>query len=161
MNKILIVVDMQKGFINKPNYVSLNQKINTLIKSNNYTNYIFTKFINLQNSLYETKLKWFGLKTPQEQEISVELPKNKSIIFEKFGYGLSLRQIEFIKNLNVDTVDICGLQTDACVYAIALQLFDNGIYPNILINYCETAPSRNKIVKKILKHQFGQVDDKE
>ncbi|MBO4412690.1 MAG: isochorismatase family protein, partial [Clostridia bacterium] len=75
-------------------------------------------------------------------------------------YGLKNEQIEYLKNLNINQIDICGLQTDACVYAIAFQMFDNGIYPNILKNYCETNPQRNDIAKEILSHQFGKLNEK-
>lgn len=160
MNKILIIVDMQNGFMTKPNYVDLKAKINNLIHKEKYTHHIFTKFINKENSLYETKLDWHGLKDIESQTICVDIPDN-SIIMDKYGYGLSGGQIDFIKKLNVDCVDVCGLQTDACVYAIAFQLFDNGIYPNVLINYCETTPHRKEIAKEMIIHQFGSVDEKE
>lgn len=159
MDKILIVVDMQNGFITKPNYVNLKSKINKLINLNEYDKYIFTKFINKDNSLYETKLNWFELKSKESQTICVDIPEN-SVIIEKYGYGLNNEQINQIKALNIDSIDICGLQTDACVYAIAFQLFDNGIFPNILINYCQTSLERNSIAKEILIHQFGKIDEK-
>ena len=159
MKKVLIVVDMQKGFMTKLNYTNLQAKINELIKLNSYDIYIFTKFINKDGSLYEKKLNWFELKNEQSQTICVDIPEN-SIILEKYGYGLSKEQIEQIKALNIESIDICGLQTDACVYAISFQLFDNGIFPNILINFCQTSPERNNIAKEILMHQFGKVDEK-
>ncbi len=159
MNKVLIVVDMQNGFITKPNYEKLKSKIDKLIKKDKYTNYIFTKFINQENSFYETKLGWYALKDEKSQQICVSIPKN-SIILDKYGYGLTNQQIATIKNLNVDSMDICGLQTDACVYAISLQLFDNKIFPNILINYCQTSITRTDAAKEMLIHQFGKVDER-
>ena len=158
MNKILIVVDMQNGFMTKPNYLELSTKINKFLEQSNYENIILTKFINIDNSLYETKLHWFALRDNQSQDFSIKFPNN-AIIFEKFGYGLTNKQIDYIKSLNVDQIDICGLQTDACVYAIAFQMFDNEIYPNILINYCQTSPERNEMAKQMLIHQFGKVDE--
>ena len=159
MKKVLLIVDMQNGFITKPNYKNLQSKINGLIKLDDYDNYIFTKFINKDESLYEKKLNWFKLKSEESQTICVDIPEN-SFILEKYGYGLNNEQINQIKALNIDSIDICGLQTDACVYAIAFQLFDNGIFPNILINYCQTSLERNSIAKEIMIHQFGNVDEK-
>lgn len=159
MKKVLLIVDMQNGFITKPNYKNLQSKINRLIKLDGYDNYIFTKFINSDESLYEKKLNWFKLKSEESQTICVDIPEN-SFILEKHGYGLNNEQINQIKALNIDSIDICGLQTDACVYAIAFQLFDNGIFPNILINYCQTSLERNSIAKEIMIHQFGNVDEK-
>ena len=46
MNKILIVIDMQNGFINKSNYISLKDKIQKLITNSNYEKIIFTKYLN-------------------------------------------------------------------------------------------------------------------
>ena len=45
------------------------------------------------------------------------------------------------------------------VYAIGLQFFDMHIYPNILINY--TATNNDfEVVKNMLIHQFGSVDER-
>lgn len=46
MNKILIVIDMQNGFMNKSNYISLKDKIQKLITNSNYEKIIFTKYLN-------------------------------------------------------------------------------------------------------------------
>lgn len=63
--KVLMIVDMQQGFI-KDNNKFLIDKINNLIKSNEYDRYIFTIFKNKKNSLYEKKLKWTRLQSQEE-----------------------------------------------------------------------------------------------
>ena len=159
--KVLIVVDLQKGFINKPIYEKLCEKIKIFLEKNenNYFKIYFTKFINDKNSFYETKLNWKNLQDIESQEFAISLPKNATVL-EKHGYGLSLEDLEKIKNLGASEIDICGLQTDACVYAISFQLFDAGIYPNILINYCATSPEKLESSKNMLLHQFGKVDER-
>lgn len=161
MGKVLLIVDMQKGFINKNEYSNLMNKINNLIKRNTYNCYIFTKFINKTDSFYVKKLNWKNLISEESQKICVTIPKN-SLIFEKFGYGLNESQIKKIKEIvsTDNQIDICGLQTDACVYAISIQLFDNLIFPNILINYTATS-NNNENVKSMLIHQFGTIDEME
>ncbi len=161
MGKVLLIVDMQNGFITKKPYSNLVIKINSLIKKNSYDYYIFTKFINKKNSFYVKKLNWTNLLSEESQKICVSIPNN-NFIFEKNSYGLSQKHIEKIKKLisTEKTIDICGLQTDACVYAISLQLFDNGIYPNILINYTATL-NNNEAIKAMLIHQFGKIDEME
>lgn len=156
--KALLVVDMQKGFIKNDDYLVLNKRIDDLISNNQYDKVIFTKSMNdkSNNPLYEQKLDWKRLKTKKEQEISIAIPGN-SIIFEKYGYGLRIEYLEYIKSLNVKQVDICGVKSEACVYAIALQLWDLGIYPNILINYV----MGNTNMKDVYIKQFGGVDNKE
>ena len=161
MNRVLMIVDMQKGFINKEVYKDLQVRLNEYIKKSDYDTYIFTKFKNKKDSLYIEKLQWDELLSTDSQEICVDVPKN-SVVFEKYGYGLSQTQVEEVKKLmkGEREIDICGLQTDVCVYAIAFQMFDNGIFPNILINYVATSVERIETSKDMLIHQFGQVDER-
>lgn len=150
--KVLLVVDMQKGFMNSENYKHLNKKIAELIDGKYYDKYIFTKFKNdsAKNPLYQTKLNWYKLMTKEEQEFSISLP-NSAVIIDKYGYGLQNEDLEYIKSLDVDEMDICGIESEACIYAISLQLWDNGIYPNILSKYI--AGKQN--MEAVFKRQFG------
>lgn len=134
--RVLLIVDMQKGFVNNDKYMQLNEKISRLINKGDYDKYIFTQYINdkCKNPFFQDKLGWKGLTLNKEQEFSLNLPEN-SIIFEKYGYGLQSRDLEYIKSLNIDSIDICGIKAEACVYAIALQLWDNNVYPNLLNDY--------------------------
>ena len=159
MNKVLLIVDMQNGLVNNDNYKKLIKKIDELIAKGDYDKYIFTKFVNKKKSLFERRLNYSNLQSKGSQSICVKIPEN-ALVFEKYGYGLELKDLEQIKALGVDSVDVCGIQTDACVYAISLELWDNGIYPNVLINYTATDPKREKQSKQMLIHQFGQVDER-
>ena len=162
MSKVLLIVDMQNGFMQKSVYSNLIPRINNLIKKSKHEVYIFTKFINNDDSMVHKKLNWENLMSKQSQQICIYTPPN-SIIFEKSTYGISSSQIEKIKSLlNKDdlSIDICGLQADAFVYAISLQLFDNGIFPNVLINYTATENDFSA-VSKIFNHQFGKIDNRE
>ncbi|MBQ7307866.1 MAG: cysteine hydrolase [Clostridia bacterium] len=155
--KCLIVVDMQKGFMYGENYQNLSKKIDDMLDKSNYEKVFYTKFVNLPNSLYITKLKWNKLLTKEEQELCVKVVDN-SKIFTKYGYGLEKNDLlyfeELKKNNDLESIDICGLQTDACVYAIAFQMFDLDIYPNILLDYCETNEKIKSAIKDILARQF-------
>lgn len=151
--KTLLVVDMQKGFLKNENYLNLSNKIQSLINNNNYDKILFTKFKNdiLKNSFYQEKLGWHKLTTQEEQDFSINIPKN-SIILEKYGYGITPNDIDKLKSLNITEIDICGVQAEACVYAIALDLWDNGIYPNILIDYI----LGDMDMRNIFSQQFGK-----
>ncbi len=135
------------------------KRIRNLIDKNDYEKYIFTKFINKNNSMFYRCLNWKNLQAEYSQNICLPVPNN-SVIFEKETYSLSEEQIVEIKSyLNAENmeVDICGLQTDACVYAISLQLFDSEILPNLLVNY--TATENNfKFAIRMFKHQFGKIN---
>ena len=152
--KVLLVVDMQKGFISSKKYLDLNEKINNLILQNTYDKFIITKFINekSRNSFYQDKIGWNKLTTKNEQDFSITIPEN-AIIMNKYGYGLNGKDLDYLKSLNIKEIDICGLKSEACVYAISLQLWDFGIYPNILANYIAGDVNMNDIFIK----QFGNI----
>ena len=66
--KVLLIIDMQKGFMKNYKYRQLNKKISKLINTNIYDKLIFTKFLNdeLKNKLFQTKLNWYELRTEEE-----------------------------------------------------------------------------------------------
>lgn len=134
--KVLLVVDMQKGFMKNNDYWVLSDRISNLVNNGGYDKVIFTKFINdrTKNSLYEDRLNWLGFQSEEEQEFSFLLPQD-AIVFNKYGYGLGEDCLQYIAGLHIDEIDICGVQAEACVYAIALQLWDRGIMPKILNDY--------------------------
>ena len=152
--KILLVVDMQKGFMKNKKYLDLNNKISDYIARSNYDKIIFTKYINekSKNSLFQDKIGWTKLTTKDEQDFSLNIPKN-AIIMQKYGYGLNRQDLDYINSLDIKEIDICGLKSEACVYAISLQLWDMGIFPNILYNYIEG----NVDMKNIFINQFGNI----
>ena len=152
--KILLVVDMQKGFMKNKKYLDLNNKISDYIARSNYDKIIFAKYINekSKNSLFQDKIGWTKLTTKDEQDFSLNIPKN-AIIMQKYGYGLNRQDLDYINSLDIKEIDICGLKSEACVYAISLQLWDMGIFPNILYNYIEG----NVDMKNIFINQFGNI----
>lgn len=152
--KILLVIDMQKGFMKNKKYLDLNNKISDYIKRSNYDKIIFTKYINekLKKSLYQDKIGWTKLTTEDEQDFSLNIPKN-AIIMKKYGYGLNRQDLDYINSLDIKEIDICGLKSESCVYAISLQLWDMGIYPNILYNFVEGDVDMENIFIK----QFGNI----
>lgn len=160
-NKILIVIDIQKGFMAEPDFLLASEKVEKFIRENaeNYSHIFFTRFENTDNSLYKTRMGWSGLCTEDERQFTFTPPEN-AIVLTKYTYGLSQTDLNRILSLNAKEVDVCGVQTDACVYAISFQLFDNGVFPNILINYCATNKSRKQFAKEALIHQFGKVDER-
>ena len=74
---VLLVVDMQNGFIKDDKHKELSKKIEKLVNSNAYDKIFATKFVNdrTKNSLYEDKLNWKELKTKVEQDFSLTFPK--------------------------------------------------------------------------------------
>lgn len=152
--RVLLVVDMQEGFVSNAGYRRLAEDINQLVSKQDYDKYIFTKFINdkSKNSMYIDKLNWTKLQSEKEQAFSVNIPVN-SIVMEKYGYGLKSEDLAVIGALGVKEIDVCGVKSEACVYAISLQLWDMGICPNILSKYVLGDVDMSLVYEK----QFGKI----
>ena len=153
--KSILVVDMQECFVSdKTKY--LIKRINDYLAGNSFDNILFTKFVNDVDSPFSKILNWDNAMNQFEQEIIVDIPQNSNIL-TKNTYGLSLENIEFLKELNISEIEVCGIDVDACVLATAFDLFDNNIKPIILSNLCDT--SSDKMTKdeilNIMLRQFG------
>ena len=154
--KNIIIVDMQKGFINQNN-CHLPDKINNYLKQNTFDNIFFTKCINTPKSPYVKILNWNGMIQPEQQELVVFVPNNAKILTNN-GYGLCEENIKMFKQLKIEEMEICGTDTDACCLAIAFNLFDNGIKPIILSDLCASSSKNADIhfnALEIMKRQFG------
>ena len=65
-NKILIVVDVQNGFIKTQEHIEKANQIVALAKSGKFDKIVATKFLNYTGSMYEKYFNWSDLKTPDE-----------------------------------------------------------------------------------------------
>lgn len=153
--KILLVVDMQKGFINKHNE-HLIDGINKLLKSNIFENVIFTKYKNKSDSPFVKFLNWNALTDEESQGFVVDANDN---IIEKYSYGLPYKEVEKLKEQSTDEVYLCGTDIDACLLNIAYNLFDNDIKPIFIKELCATS-SKNENMKdyawQIIERNFGK-----
>ncbi len=146
-NKILIVVDVQNGFIKTPEHVKKANQIVALAKSGKFDKIVATKFLNYTGSMYEKYFNWSDLKTPDETDLYEPLKELVDETFKKTTYGcVNDDFIELLTQLNdyeeLGEAYICGLDTDACVLATAIGLFDNLIVPIVLEDYCFSTGGR-------------------
>ncbi len=133
-NSLLLVVDVQRNFINE-NTKSLISKINELIKNSNYNYIAFTKFINDENSNFYKSIDFKGCMNEYDREIVIETKDYR--IFEKRTYTALTNELkDYLNEKNIGVVNLCGIDTDACVLKTALDLFDNNYNVKVLKDYC-------------------------
>lgn len=154
--KKLLIVDMQKGFINKNNDFLVKNAQN-LINSGEFDKIYATKFLNRKGSPFFKFLNWSRFCDNSETDFAIDLPK-EAIVLEKTSYALAGEEVE--KNFDKDDeIYLCGTDHDSCVLAIAFQFFDFGICPHILID-CVGSHSEKPISKsdfeKICVKNFGK-----
>lgn len=155
--KNIIIVDMQEGFINNNNK-HLVDKINTYLASNKFDNIFFTQCINNYDSPYIKILNWNGMTNIDEQKLIINIPQ-KAKILTKNCYGISQKDIDLFRSLNINEIEICGTDIDACVLAIGFNLFDHNIKPIFIKDLCGTSSKNDNLIKyafSIIERQFGK-----
>ena len=134
MKNLLLVIDVQKDFVND-NTEECVIKINKLINTEKYDFVAFTKFINDENSNFYKELNYKGCMTEEGRRIVLDTGKNK--IFEKRVYSAVNDKLEkYLNDNNIDSVYLCGIDTDACVLKTSLDLFESNINVFVLKDYC-------------------------
>ena len=82
MNKLLLIIDMQKQFINENTEFLIN-KIYSLLEKEEFNNIVFTRFINDENNVCYKKLKYTGC---IKEERKIVMQEHKEKIIDKSTY---------------------------------------------------------------------------
>lgn len=156
MIKNLMIVDMQKGQTSGNDYLA--NGINRFLKSRKFENVFYTQYFNHEKSIFFKALNYRRMTAPEDTDFCVNLLPT-SIVFKKESYGLNNEQITELKNKGIKEILLCGTDIDACIFAIAFNLFDNGIRPYFQWNLCGTKNKKwadiKKMMKIILTRTFG------
>lgn len=162
MDNILILIDMQNGFINE-NTEDVKNRICKLLDQNLFDSVILTKYKNKPGSSVEKLLGWKKLRTELSQTIVPEIKEHANYVIEKgtySGYNQKMKEVlEKIGNgIMPSHVFVAGLDTDSCVFATALDLFEDGIRPIVLGNYCGSSggESYHLAALKTLERPIGR-----
>lgn len=133
---ILLVVDVQNGFVSEATSHVVGE-IRDLIQEHEFDQVVFTRYINKEGGPYTRFLNWKRLMAPPETDIVSELRPFAKTVIEKCVYtawGAELAAL--IREHSTSTVYIAGIDTDCCVLTSATDLFQQGIKPMVLLNYC-------------------------
>ena len=138
MAEPLIVVDVQVGFLNS--FTShIPDRVVRLIESGRFTPVLFTRFTNAPGSSYHRFLDWHDCVGAPETDLAPELAPyaQPGSVFTKAGYtGLPDQLAAVLRERGDEQVTIVGIDTDMCVLKVAMDIFDLGIRPVILIDCC-------------------------
>lgn len=134
MKNMLLIIDLQNNFINE-NTKDIPDKIKHYIETNALDYVCFTKFINELDNNFYNKLNYIGCVEDEDREIVLNTDNYK--IFTKKTYTALTEELkEYIKINNINTIYLCGIDTDACVLKTALDLFDYNLDVKILKDLC-------------------------
>lgn len=141
MKNILILVDVQNGFIMHECTAKLVPRIEKLLQSQVFDYIVATKFLNFDNSIYEKLFNWYELKNEQDRGLFQTIEEYAEVIIEKTIYtcvnpNFLQRLCQLNDGVFPEKVFVAGIDTDCCVLKAAVDLFENNIRPIVLTHYC-------------------------
>jgi nicotinamidase-related amidase len=155
MISCLLIIDVQKGFINKRT-----KKIPAIVEAlqSYFRNVFIFRVVNAPRSPFRKLLKWkrFGIGT-KDTELAFK-PCARAEIFEKRVYTcVDEKFLRLLKKRKISEVFLCGIDTDCCVLKTAVDLFEAGLRPVVLSKACASHESleHHKASLKILRRLIG------
>ena len=141
MKNILLIIDLQKGFVSKGLTDSAKERIDGLIEAELFDCVVSTVYRNYPNSPIERLMGWNKLQTAEEQAVVGAAATESKYFIDKTTYSAdSPELLDLLKSENEgelpNHVFIAGLDTECCVLATATDLFEAGIRPIVLQQYC-------------------------
>ena len=138
MPRALLVVDVQNGFVN-PFTAHVPGRIRRLIERGDHDPVLFTRFVNSSDGPYRRFLDWHACAEPPETDLAPAVASFAAPdrVFEKPGYtGIPDELAARLRDLAADEVTVVGIDTDMCVLKVAMDVFDLGIRPVVLVDCC-------------------------
>ncbi|MGV9408324.1 cysteine hydrolase family protein [Nocardia sp. NPDC003693] len=152
----LLVVDVQKGFVNAHSAHVIPTILNLATRwAGTGRPTIFTRYWNFPGSPYETLIGWHALyEAPDTDLVDVLEPlaaRAGAHTLDKTTYtALTPKGLELLHDLDVTDLIICGIATDACVLKTALDAFEQGFVPWVV---------RDAVASNATRHPAQEIHD--
>ncbi len=132
----LVVVDMQNGFFND-NTRHILPFVQRLVGDDRWDVLAFTRFVNRPDSGYVRWMGWSRFMAPPEIDIIDPLRPLARDVFDKCGYSAFTPEFcRFISERETQKLVLCGVATDGCVLKTAIDAFERGIEPVVVVDAC-------------------------
>lgn len=139
MKRFLLVIDIQRGFINEST-AEVKNRIDSLIRSKAFDCVIASVYRNYKDSPISCFMGWREMMTDEEQKLIGEASDADYFIYKTTYSAYCDELVQILKTENNGTVPecvyICGVDTECCVLMTAAELFEKGIRPVVLADYC-------------------------
>lgn len=157
MSNCLLIVDMQLGFY-WDGFEDLAGRICEEAQSGKYGHIVASYLKNSKDAPFAKLANYEGCMQPREQLNHVAIKNVAKMEFAKStSSSLTVEFYQWLMDNKIDTVYLCGVDTDCCVMSTAFSLFDLGIKPVVLANLCECRSSKDlhECALRIIKHSLG------
>ena len=145
MSVILLVVDAQRGFVRDLYTQRVGRDIIDAIDTGVFDGVIATRFKNAYGSSFERLMDWHSMMDADPMvELIDGIAERSDVVMDKYTYGcvteVFMQQLcALCSGQFPDTVYISGFDTDACVLASTIQLFEVGIRPVVISRLCASS----------------------
>jgi nicotinamidase-related amidase len=134
----LLIVDVQNGFLNAFTQ-HIPDRIATLIARDSPAPVLFTRFVNSKDGPYHRFLDWRACQRKPQTCIAAALQPfvQEDLVFAKPGLAGMPDELKlYLVEQKIERISIVGIDTDMCVLKVALDIFDLGIEPIVLVDCC-------------------------
>lgn len=139
MRKLLLVIDVQNGFVNQQNEW-IPAKLAAYINASDYTDVFATSYVNAEGTACYKRLGWRNCMTSEEQAICPELDGLYSKVYTRSTYNsVTMSLGGAIAQGNYDQIDVVGMSATRGVLATAYVLFDMGYKVYVIPALCADA----------------------
>ncbi len=141
MKNIIILVDIQNGFVKTEYAEESFKRVEDLMKRELFDVVIATKYWNEEGSIICRLMDWHGLCTEEEQDLRPEIKEYVDYITEKNTFSSMTDEMkDLLMEVNggelPEHVFVIGYDTECCVLTTATDLFEMGVRPIVLTQYC-------------------------
>lgn len=153
----LLVIDFQDGFLT-PGLRGRLKHVQAAMEI--YPAVAMSRFVNIPGSLYRSHLGWHHMGPEDPGQALALSPAPGTFVFEKSGYSCLVPELaKFLEDRGLREVHLAGLDTEACVMATALALFDAGYRVRVLADLCASNSGEevHKAALSILAATIGDV----
>lgn len=134
LRSFLLIIDVQRGFINRWTE-GIPARVEAL--QHRFATVGVTRFVNPPGSPHRRLIGWerFG---PGSDDLPLAFtPRPDAQIFDKMTYSALTPEVRArLAEAAAERVHLAGIATDNCVLKTAVDLFEAGIEPVVLVDYC-------------------------
>ena len=150
----LLIIDVQRGFVND-HTAHVPHLVETL--QHDYRVAYAVRFVLDTESLFAADLGMEPRDIKNERFAFEPAPHVR--LYSKSGYSAADRRLLLeLEAQEITEVHLCGMDTDACVMATAMALFDAGIRPVVLAHACASSggPEAHTGALRLLARNIGE-----
>lgn len=155
MKSLLLVIDLQNGFINEKTE-ELSEKVNSLLDEKKFDDVVFTRYINSEDNVCYKRLNYKECMTEESKAITIDTRGYK--VIDKEGYTAVVEELKtYIKENNISEIYVCGIDTECCVLKTVYDLFEQDYDVYVLKDYCGCMAGNqaNQNALELLKRNIG------